>query len=684
MPQAYRLIDAAHGFGSAIGMRLGSASVGALVALASLLFAVSNGHGQVPPQAPPQVSPPPVFGAGVDLVRLDVVVLDLDERPVTGLSREDFVVEEEGRPQTVESFEPVIVRGGPPATPDEPPRLTGARLRAPSEGRCLLIFVDDIHVSNPTMERVRVALRHFLEADVRQGDWITVVAPQQQLWWTARNAWEYRQLAGVVGRLVGQGIGDSYGDWARVRALEYGREGIGGMSAAVTGAGSGSGGGPGQFTVVGDANAPVKQEQDIAQVRHRTEISLGGLQQALESLVRLRGQKSLVLVSEGFLLLPKMPGYREAIDVARRANVAIHLVDPRGVQADRSGTALAMTLSDVEGVTEVTGGTVFSGNDSEAGLRRVAERSDAYYLLGYQPDRTGTGERKVKVRVAREGMEVRARSRYYVPAPARTSKTAKEAPPTPGLAAMRSLADTTDLPVRTATLYFEHNQKGEIATMLATEVVPPPGTKGERLFKLASEARSRDGGAPVLDQFEGSPEVTPGAPVILARQWHLPAGVWQVRLLVEDTTTGRIGTVLHTFEVPDPKAFRMSTPILTAELEDPDGKRKPKVALGRTFRAGTTLYCQYNVYGANADGKHDWAPHAIGAWTLRRGDEIVREAPPTLIRPGGDGRLTRTLGISLQGAPLGEYSLTLTVKDEKSGETLSRSEPFTVVPGLRP
>ncbi len=660
-------------------MRPGTVTFGPLVALAALLLAASDGRGQAPPQASPQdPQPPPVFGAGVDLVRLDVVVLDEDGRPVTGLAREDFVVEEEGRPQAVESFEPVMVRGGRPATPDEPPRLTGARLRAPSEGRYLLFFVDDIHVSPPTMARVQTALRHFLETDVREGDWVTVVAPQQHLWWTARNAWEYGQLAGVVGRLVGQGHGDSYGDWARVHALEHGQEGIGGMAAAVTGAGSKTDGGPYQFAVVGDRNAPVKQEQDIAQVRRRTEISLGGLQQALESLVRLRGQKALVLVSEGFLLLPKIPGYREAIDVARRANVAIHLVDPRGVQAGESGTALAMTLSGVEGITEVTGGTVFSGNDAEAGLRRVAERSDAYYLLGYQPDRPGAGERKVKVTVSREGLEVRARSRYYVPQPA---KTMKPAAASPGLAALRSLADSTDLPVRAATLYFEHNKKGEVATMLATEVVPPPGEKGERLFKLVSEARARDGGAPVRDQFEGSPEVTPGVPVILARQWHLPAGVWQVRLLVEDTTTGRIGTVLHTFEVPDPKAFRVSTPILTAELEDPDGKRKPKVALGRTFRTGTTLYCQYSVYGANPDGKHDWAPHALGAWTLRRGDEIVRESPPTLIQPGGDGRLTRTLGISLQGAPPGEYTLILSVKDDKSGETLARAEPFTVARG---
>ena len=77
--------------------------------------------------------------------------------------------------------------------------------------------------------------------------------------------------------------------------------------------------------------------------------------------------------------------------------------------------------------------------------------------------------------------------------------------------------------------------------MLATEVLPPPGKKGERLYKLVSEARARDGGPPVRDQFEGSPEVTPGVPVILARQWHLPAGVWQVRLLVEDTRPGASG-----------------------------------------------------------------------------------------------------------------------------------------------
>jgi len=414
------------------------------------------------------------------------------------------------------------------------------------------------------------------------------------------------------------------------------------------------------------------------------------LQQALESLVRLRGQKSLLLLSEGFLLLPKMPGYQEAIDLARRANVAIHFVDVRGAQtgvrADGPGSGVipmpgsvfAVATGDTEGIAEVTGGTVFAGNDPEAGLRRVAERSDAYYLLGYQPDAPGRGERQVKVRVKREGVEVRARTRYYVPEPPKPGKRAPEAA-SPALVAMRSLADTTDLALRVSTLYFEPSRKGEVATMLAAEVLPLGGKAGVRLFKLVSEARARDGGLPVRDQFEGSPQVTPGMPLILARQWQLPPGVWQVRLVVEDTTSGRIGTAIHTFEVPDPKAFRLSTPILTAELEDPNGKRQPKVTLTRTFRSGSLVYCQYNVYGGAVE-RHDWVPHALGSWTLRKGEEVVREGKQTLIQPAGDGRLTRTLGLSLEGATPGEYALTLTVRDEKTDRTLSRTETFTVIP----
>jgi len=51
---------------------------------------------------------------------------------------------------------------------------------------------------------------------------VTLVAPQQQLRWTARNGWEYRQLAKVVSQVKGHGRDDSFADWSAVRAEEDG------------------------------------------------------------------------------------------------------------------------------------------------------------------------------------------------------------------------------------------------------------------------------------------------------------------------------------------------------------------------------------------------------------------------------------------------------------------------------
>ena len=61
-------------------------------------------------------------------------------------------------------------------------------------------------------------------------------------------------------------------------------------------------------------------------------------------------------------------------------------------------------LGDTEAIALVTGGSAFADTDRR---RRCdgGRRSEAYYLLGYQPDRPAqAGERKVKVTVARDGV----------------------------------------------------------------------------------------------------------------------------------------------------------------------------------------------------------------------------------------------------------------------------------------
>jgi len=57
----------------------------------------------------------------VELVRIDVVVLDHDGRPVTGLTAADFEIREGGRPHEIASFEPIVVRAAPTPASAEPP-----------------------------------------------------------------------------------------------------------------------------------------------------------------------------------------------------------------------------------------------------------------------------------------------------------------------------------------------------------------------------------------------------------------------------------------------------------------------------------------------------------------------------------------------------------------------------------
>src|SRR6478735_1666279 len=81
-------------------------------------LAVASLSAQQPqPSKPQQQTPPqpPIFRAEANLVRVDVTVVDRHGEPVASLTAEDFAVEEDGVPQTVQSFKFVSADGRPPA-----------------------------------------------------------------------------------------------------------------------------------------------------------------------------------------------------------------------------------------------------------------------------------------------------------------------------------------------------------------------------------------------------------------------------------------------------------------------------------------------------------------------------------------------------------------------------------------
>jgi hypothetical protein len=169
----------------------------------------------------------------------------------------------------------------------------------------------------------------------------------------------------------------------------------------------------------------------------------------------------------------------------------------------------------------------------------------------------------------------------------------------------------------------------------------------------------------------------------VARDFELPVGSYQARILVRDKRSGRIGSVAHSFDVPALTGFRISSPILSDEVEPATNGGAPKpVLLARRFFPAGLLYCQYSVFDAQKEGTPP-QPRVTGAYKIVRPDgSVLKRAEPTPIRPTSLGAVMRFMGVNLSEAPPGEYELVLTVRDEVAGKSIEDRQAFTIVPPL--
>src|SRR5437899_1320600 len=470
---------------------------------------------------------PPTFPAGVELVRIDVVVLERGV-PVTGLSAADFEVTENGRPLEIVSFEPIVVRVPARAVAPESPapaRISESTVRAPEENRYFLIFFDDVHLSALAAQQARAQLVPFLERETREGDWVTVVSPLAGVKWSACTAFEHRQLLTVIRNLKAQLVRDPFkdamSDFNAMRIAEYAGRDVPPPR------------GPGASFQPPPA---LIAEEKYALAKRRIRQSLGGLTDAIQSLASFRGRKSLIFYSEGFIKSPSMSDYDRAIELAQRAHVAVYFVDPRGLRSgldtpevDRptqplGANALIQLDTDAAGTAYVpaaTGGRSSISNDVTALLHDAMVESSAYYLLGFQPSTGQPGERKLKIRVRRPGLTVRAPDRYIV-----GESEASGKPVPPAVQALGLVSDATDIPLRVSTLFLDASPSGDVTTTVAVELDAASGANRERRLNLLIEARPLDRTEPVRDTSELSVP-SGGRTAVATRELHLRPGVWQ-------------------------------------------------------------------------------------------------------------------------------------------------------------
>lgn len=569
----------------------------AVAGAAAVCFATASGHAQQQQQPPPDANQPastaqppqqpPIFRAGINFVRVDVIVSDKNGNPVGDLKPEDFEITEQNRPQAIETFKLISLDGGV-STP-EPPREIRTDLDEETEAaredvRLFAIFLDDYHVRRETSMAARTQLARFVDTELGPSDMIGLMYPLE-----STSAVRMTRNHDAVSRGIQQFLGRKYDYTPRNQMEER------------------------------YANYPAETVEII-----RNQVSMSAIKALITRLGGLKeGRKALILVSEGYsnIIPPQLrdpvaslPGIgnpnqgnpnaglndinesraafsanmdmqqelREIATLANRNNTAIYTVDPRGLATNEFGidqnvgtsidrqylnnsleTLRAMAL-------DTDGRAIVNRNDLVTGMKQIVRDTSAYYLLGYNSTFTATDGKfhEIKVRVKRPGIQVRTRKGYWAfTADDAARALAPPKPPTPkayetALAAIRQPSRSRIVRTWVGT---EPAANGKTAVTFVWEPAPRVAGAAARPTdtpaRVALTALGPDGSPYFRGRVPENPAATPGASKV---SFEAPPGKVQLRISVESVDADVIDSETREITLPDFTASQaaLGTPLV--------------------------------------------------------------------------------------------------------------------------
>lgn len=670
----------------------------------------------------------PTFSAGVEQVTVDTVVIDKKGVPVTGLKQVDFTVFEDGQPQEITNFEAIQLPTTPSAAPPRKPIISTNQRKEDRTGRTFIIVFDDIQMTRFQGKAAKAAVAEFLKTGVREGDRVSLVATGGGAWWSTRMEAGREELIGLVKRLDGRlqpDFGpDKMSDYEAMRINVYNdQEVTARVSRRFESQGAspgGSGRDQGRSNALGDPLVRGKASEVYFRAVTRNRITLDVMERVLNSLQATKGRKSMLLVSQGFIYDPNLSEFKDVVQASRRGNTAIYFIDSRGLEglgdlysaefggatdARDVGSALLDNVQAAEGSESLAGDTggfsVKNTNDLAKGIGRIAQETQSYYMIGYNPTNAKQDGRfrKIEVKLGPnvKGLKVRARKGYYAPLEGKGGKALKPGENDPSIQrALDSPYELDDIPMRMTAFSFDESLLGKLNALVSADVdvrgfqfEESEGRQVDALEFLMVVAH-RDSGEFFQYNQKVEMKLLPKTRAKLDKTWfslsrdfELAPGGYQAKLVVRDKNSGRVGTVIHEFDVPDPAEFRVSTPNLSDTLEvkqaGEQGPPRPAFLARREFPSGATLYCQFSVYNAEKE-KGSGLPKVSANFEIKDAEGLPRtRVNPTIINPTSLGKLSRLQGTALEGFSPGAYEFILNIKDEVSGKTLQVKEPFTVV-----
>lgn len=542
-------------------------------------------------------SPQSVFRVETRLVLVDVVVSDKKGQPVPGLGREEFFLEEEGKPQEIAVFAwegrtaaTVIAPALPPNVYTNRPEYHRPR------GPLTIVLLDSLNTPRADQMRMREEMVRYLANSFRSGQWTAVLSLTGRLR-VLQDFTNDREVLLAAMRGYSPQSSALLGVRESVTSREADQE-IQALRALAEGCDAAA------REQIYSFIASLKNFQDTQMAesdKQRMRVSLAALRAVANAVVGYPGRKNLIWVSAAFPALylgrekwSAEDEVRETAQLLNDARLAVYPVDPRGLVAltnEESYAQFVARMGDAEAqipsgypqpslpsesprspqrylyasqtamkaLAENTGGLAFfNRNDIDNAVAAAATDGASYYTLGYYPKggKWDGSFRRIKVELARNGVRLRYRQGYYATPSGEGNEavagdgrqpTGEWLPalfdplPATGLtfrAYLRPPASGSVVPVQ---FWLEPDNAllgdvgGGVRELDLDVVVGAFSPEGLQLKKVVERVQRR------LEPGNDSQAWRRG--VVLPTSIELSPGRYELRLLLRDHRTGRVGRV---------------------------------------------------------------------------------------------------------------------------------------------
>ena len=724
--------------------------------LASLVATISLVSALYPQKPPPKTAPDEdesVVRISTDLIQLDVAVTDKSGKIVSNLGRDDFEVFENGEKQNISNFAFVSRTAGGAvlsAGQTAPTVVSKKPLTRTAVRRTLAIVVDDLNLSFPSIHLARKSLREFVDKQMQPDDLVAIVRTRGGVGALQQFTSDKRLLHAAIDGLRWNPAAGSFDSLASVSQNDsdiserFKRE-----SDNVAGGKSKT-----QTVVLVDEQRPDKGGSDASRNSRSHEAglyvqtSLGAIKYVINGMKSLPGRKAMMLFSDGIEIgmdsnkskSATIFGYlQDLADLANRSAVVVYTFDTKGMRS-MSISASDNTYEIIDGhrgqketarltdfrnsqdglayFADRTGGRALLNTDNlNWGIQRALDEQEGYYLLAYVPDVENFDPEKRKfnkleIRVKRPGMHVSYRSGFFSGGteadPARVTEGRELAD------ALVSPFTRNDIALNIGALYADDKSDGPyIRSFLHIDARNLKFIDDEAGWKKATfdihAVAFGDNGMPA-DSKESKYTIKTKGPTYEAMLQNgfvyvLPvplkkAGVYQFRVAVRDTETGKIGSAYQIVEVPDltkGKLVLSSVAVENVSFETWQKINSGRVGTGpgqvqlpstllydtvlRRFKAGSVLRYGFEVYDNAARGAS--MPVLESRATIYRDNGIVLRGN---LNPIGTSKQKDPRRVGLSGAITlvdslqpGDYLLEVSVFDRAANQTATQVLPFEIV-----